>query len=89
MIEELKNQESLKICVSSRPERKFIDALKGCPQIQMQDMTQNDIRRYISGSLHHPKVSDGSVSIEQIKDKLIEKSGRRFPLGLYYCEEFE
>ena len=42
---------NLKIVVSSRPEPAFVGAFKRLPSLRLQDLTENDIRDYVEGTL--------------------------------------
>ncbi|PSN59939.1 hypothetical protein BS50DRAFT_446634, partial [Corynespora cassiicola Philippines] len=44
--------ENVKICLSSRPLNVFRDALGGFPQLKLEDLTRQDIRRYVEAQLH-------------------------------------
>ena len=47
----LRALNGVKICLSSRPEEAYRNALKQVPQLRLQDLTQNDIRIYIHDRL--------------------------------------
>lgn len=38
----------LKVCVSSRPEQDFVDALSGNPGLKLQDLNENDIKQFVT-----------------------------------------
>ncbi|VTO88623.1 unnamed protein product [Fusarium graminearum] len=42
----LASMEKVKVCVSSRPEPIFITRFRSQPSLRMQDLTENDIRKY-------------------------------------------
>jgi hypothetical protein len=50
-IKELSQWKGVKICVSSRPWNVFNDAFKQSPSLSVQDLTKNDIQRYVRGHL--------------------------------------
>jgi energy-coupling factor transporter ATP-binding protein EcfA2 len=51
VIKDLSQDEGVKICVSSRPWNVFNDAFHQYPSLMIQDLTRNDIYRYVAGHL--------------------------------------
>ena len=54
-IKSIASGPNLKVLVSSRPEPAFVDAFKHLPNLRLEHLTQDDIRKYIEGTLStHP-----------------------------------
>lgn len=51
MVRDLTEDENVKICLSSRPYRIFSDSFSSSAMLKLQDLTEADIRTYISESL--------------------------------------
>ena len=51
LISNLKEITTVKFCLSSRPYRLFRDELTSSPMLKLQDLTEPDIRRYVSDKL--------------------------------------
>ena len=51
MIGLLNNSSRCKICVSSRPEQAFRQEYRLCPQLRVQDLNREDIKRTVAGKL--------------------------------------
>ncbi|KAK3303689.1 uncharacterized protein B0T15DRAFT_576983 [Chaetomium strumarium] len=49
LVKELSGWERLKLCVSSRPWNIFSDAFHRNPSLRLQDLTEHDISRYVTG----------------------------------------
>ncbi|KAF3009659.1 hypothetical protein E8E13_007930 [Curvularia kusanoi] len=54
----LQTLKGIKICLSSRPEPELQHALSGYPSLRLQDLTRNDISKYISSQLKITRVAD-------------------------------
>ena len=50
----------VKVCLSSRPERKFEDAFGSSARLRLQDLTRNDIRRYVDARFQN----EGAMTFE-------------------------
>ncbi|TLD19324.1 hypothetical protein PspLS_09775 [Pyricularia sp. CBS 133598] len=50
-VDRLKDLENVKICVSSRPELPYLQALQHHPNLRLQDLTAGDMQRYITANL--------------------------------------
>jgi hypothetical protein len=50
-VKDLSQWKGVKICVSSRPWNVFTDAFRQSPSLLVQDLTKNDIQRYVRGHL--------------------------------------
>lgn len=48
----LTDRPTVKICVSSRPWNIFRDSFGDCPQLRLEEFTQNDISQYVHERLH-------------------------------------
>ncbi len=55
---------SVKVCLSSRPDRAYTNAFKSYPMLRLQDLTDKDIRTYVSDKLKPllPLESSGGLS---------------------------
>ncbi len=55
---------SVKVCLSSRPDRAYNDAFKSYPMLRLQDLTEEDIKTYVSDKLNPflPSESSGGLS---------------------------
>lgn len=51
IMKEMACKYEVKVCVSSRPWNVFSDAFKQNPSLKMEDLTERDIRRYVTGQL--------------------------------------
>ncbi|KAI9658091.1 MAG: hypothetical protein M1821_002751 [Bathelium mastoideum] len=51
LVRMLKDEDKVKVCVSSRPERSFQLAFDACPKLKLQDLTASDIKHYIADFL--------------------------------------
>lgn len=51
LIKLLHSRPSIKVCVSSRPWNIFEDAFRCNPSLRLEDLTRNDISKFISGNL--------------------------------------
>ena len=51
---------SVKVCLSSRPDRVYTDAFKSYPMLRLQDLTEEDIRTYVSDKLRPILTSEES-----------------------------
>lgn len=77
LIKGLANNPDIKICVSSRPLRYFRKAFEFSPKLQLQDLTESDIRTYISDRL--PATLNTLTKVKSpfwpsITDKIVEKA---------------
>lgn len=50
----------VKVCLSSRPYRSYREAFGSTAKLQLQDLTESDIKRYVSDKLH-PLVKENSA----------------------------
>ncbi|KAI0156101.1 hypothetical protein BJ166DRAFT_500102 [Pestalotiopsis sp. NC0098] len=62
-VELFRAQPGAKICVSSRPWNVFLDSFSCSPSLRMEDLTENDIQRFVEGKLILKK---GFRELEQI-----------------------
>lgn len=67
--------EHIKVCLSSRPWLVFEDAFRGRPSLLLQDLTYNDITKYVQGKLEEQS------NFRRIKQK-DEEGGSRLILGI-------
>lgn len=46
-------RDGIKVCVASRPWLEFNDALDSFPMLRMQDLTTNDMKKFVTGSFNN------------------------------------
>ena len=63
-----------KICLSSRPDRSYIDAFESSAKLRLQDLTEPDIRRYIVDELRPSLPTDSEKEISKILDDVARKA---------------
>lgn len=51
IIEFLREDKNLKLCIASRPLRSFENRFGGCPRLRLQDLTRNDLRLFVTETL--------------------------------------
>ncbi|VUC25861.1 unnamed protein product [Clonostachys rosea] len=64
----------VKLCVSSRPERHFASKFGDCPQLQMQDLTSQDIEKYTVDQLCKLQANLDDESLSEIITIILEKA---------------
>ena len=79
LIRNLRRSTRVKFCLSSRPYRSFKDELGSSPMLRLQDLTELDIRRYVSdkldvGSSRASQFSSSSFTIEDTIDTIFQKA---------------
>ena len=79
LIEELVKCPNVKCCVSSRPYRAFTDAFGSGAMLKLHDLTEPDIRAYVSDkfeALHRadPFMTFNPSRISQLRDDVIRKA---------------
>ncbi|KAK8067629.1 hypothetical protein PG996_006741 [Apiospora saccharicola] len=74
LIQSLGSFDTVKICVSSRPENTFRDNFGGCPQLRLQDLTSDDIHVFIRGQFtKQPRLRTLSQGDDRLVDTLVDK----------------
>ena len=80
VLESLRGWQNIKLCVSSRPWNEFIDAFgrPADPQLAVEDLTREDIRTYIRGTLensfHFRQLKERDSRSQNIVDEIVEKA---------------
>ena len=79
LIRGFRQYPSIKICLSSRPHRSFRDEFGSSTMLKLQDLTEPDIRNYVSDKLDRTswKVSqtlDTSFGLRVIEDTIVQKA---------------
>ncbi len=79
LIEELTEYPNVKCCLSSRPYRAFTDAFGSRAMLKLHDLTEPDIRAYVSDqfktlSRAHPSVTSNPSRISQLKNAIVKKA---------------
>lgn len=79
LVETLNKTTRVKFCLSSRPYRSFEDALGSSAMLKLQDLTEPDIRRYISDKLDRAplkalQVPSFPFRLTDTVDKMVKKA---------------
>ena len=79
LIRNLRQATRVKCCLSSRPYRPFKDELCSSPMLRLQDLTDPDIRRYVSDRLEEVPLKASQVlytsfGIKHTIDTIVEKA---------------
>ena len=83
MIGLLNNSSRCKICVSSRPEQAFCQEFRLCPQLRVQDLNREDIKRTVAGKLgpslqKHSALAIPEDDVRSLIRELVEKASGVF-----------
>ncbi|KAI4219713.1 MAG: hypothetical protein L6R36_008128 [Xanthoria steineri] len=83
MIGLLNNSSRCKICVSSRPEQAFCQEFRLCPQLRVQDLNREDIKRTVAGKLRpslqkHSALAIPEIDVRSLIRELVEKASGVF-----------
>jgi hypothetical protein len=76
LIEMLKMLQSseLKLCLSSRPHRSYNDAFGSFAKLKLQDLTEADMRIFVSDKLQVPRLAIRSENVAEIIDTILGKA---------------
>ncbi len=79
LIEELAEYPNVKICLSSRPYRAFRDAFGSRAMLKLQDLTEPDIRAYVSDKFialyrADPLVTFDPSRVSQLRNEIVKKA---------------
>ena len=79
LISSFRGNTKVKFCLSSRPYSPFKHELGSSPMLKLQDLTEPDIRRYVSDKLEGEPlktswVSNSSVRIKDLVDMIVQKA---------------
>ena len=66
--------DTVKVCLSSRPDRSYTDAFESCTMLRVQDLTESDIRTYVQDKLQGESVHD----VSEILDSVVSKANGVF-----------
>ncbi|KAK4937852.1 hypothetical protein LTR10_021573 [Elasticomyces elasticus] len=69
VIDLLRQQKNVKICISSRPAACLEELYSVCPSLHLQDLTKSDISRYVED-----KLSEAAISRPGMRSALRERS---------------
>ena len=71
LIEMIKSVHSgtVKVCLSSRPDRSYTDAFESCTKLRLQDLTEPDIRTYVQDKLQIESAHDVSKVLDSVVSK--------------------
>ncbi|KAK8024528.1 hypothetical protein PG993_012594 [Apiospora rasikravindrae] len=69
LIQNIGSFQSIKLCVSSRPENIFRDAFENSPHLQLHNLTSADIQTFICGQFDkHPRL----LALSRMDNKLVD-----------------
>ena len=79
LIRTLGESTSIKFCLSSRPEQLYRDELRSSPMLRLQDLTESDIRTYVSDELNQAllklcDISRQSLELDKMANRIVEKA---------------
>lgn len=73
-VQELDSSAGVKVCSSSRPHKVFKDAFGFSPKLRLQDLTYNDIQRYVNDKFQAvPQLRSMTLENEYMMDQLKEE----------------
>lgn len=64
----------VKVCLSSRPDRSYVEAFRSCAMLRLQDLTEPDIRSYVSDKLQPFMPTEFAVEISYIMNSIVLKA---------------
>ncbi|ORX40333.1 hypothetical protein BD324DRAFT_617369 [Kockovaella imperatae] len=82
LVESATRHSDVKVCVSSRPWRIFEEAFSNVAQLRLQDVTRNDMQRYVTDRLA------GQAS-DSVIDAVVEKAEGVFFWSTIACNELQ
>ena len=76
VIAAVQNMQSagVKVCLSSRPDRSYVEAFHSCAKLRLQDLTEPDIRTYVSDKLQPFLPTEFAIEVSDIMDSLVAKA---------------
>ena len=79
LIEQLAEYPNVKCCLSSRPYRAFTDAFGSRTMLKLHDLTEPDIRAYVSDKFKalprvHPSVTFNPSRVSRLKNEIVKKA---------------
>ena len=79
LIRDFRQYSNIKICLSSRPYRLFRDEFGSSAMLKLQELTELDIREYVSNKLQGARCEtsqalDSSPIVDQIADKIVRRA---------------
>jgi hypothetical protein len=72
LIHKISNQKHTKVCLASRPERLFHNQYSSSPTMRLQDLTEPDIRHYVSQQLGNYTSNSQSDNGKKDREKLVQ-----------------
>jgi len=75
-LNELNESSFIKLCVASRPWNEFKDAFGKVPErmLQLEDLTKEDIRKYIEGKLNNNAIFKQHPNRKELTQELVDKA---------------
>ena len=64
----------VKVCLSSRPDRSYVEAFRSCAMLRLQDLTEPDIRTYVLDKLQPFLSTELPYEVSCIMDSLVDKA---------------
>ena len=64
----------VKVCLSSRPDRLYTDAFSSCAKHRLQDLTEPDIRSYVSKKLQPFIRTDSTNEVSKLLNSIVHKA---------------
>ena len=79
LIEQLAEYPNVKCCLSSRPYRAFTDAFSSRTMLKLHDLTEPDIRAYVSDKFKalprvHPSVTFNTSRVSRLENEIVKKA---------------
>ena len=78
-VQSIQSSTSVKICLSSRPYRNFEDAFHHSAKLRLQDLTKEDIERFVIDKFQEVSrlksmTRDHETKMNDLKDRIVEKA---------------
>lgn len=73
VIEKMQSAD-VKVCVSSRPDRSYTEAFSSCATLRLQDLTEPDIRMYVSDKLQPWLQAESANDTSKVLDRVTSKA---------------
>lgn len=79
-IQSLSTRSNTKLIISSRPEPAFVESFRNLPTLRLEDLTRDDIRKYVKDKLGehsyiHNLIAMGSISeSEELISEIVQKA---------------
>lgn len=76
VIAAIKSMQSaeVKVCLSSRPNRLYTDTFSACAKLRLQDLTEPDIRTYVSDKLQPFMRAESALEVSDLMNTIVLKA---------------